>query len=117
MDGHASSRLGASCPTQVFHSNRHTVQRPQDVPSANGLVCRLSVCQRVIGHDGGIALQAAIELLDAFELGLGGLDRGNLARLNLLGNFQQFSEMCFVLAHGNPLMVSPIVRDGGGICP
>ena len=117
VDGHASGRLGARRPTQVFHRDGHTMQRPQDVTSANGFVSRLGVCQCVVGHDGGVALQVGVKLRNASQLRLGGLDRGNLARLDALGNFKQLGVMCFSLTHGNPLLVSPIVIESDRICP
>ena len=117
MDGHASRCFGARRPTQVCHRDGHTMQRSFDLPRAYGLVCRLCVSQRMVGHDGGVALQVGVKLRNASQLRLGGLDRGNLARLDALGNFKQLGVMCFSLTHGNPLLVSPIVIESDRICP
>ena len=63
---------GAHAPgiTQVFDRHRNAVQGATVGSGADLPLCRSGRLQGLVGHDGGIALQVLVELLDALQEGL-----------------------------------------------
>ena len=77
-DRRAASGEQALGPELVLDRIRHTVQRPAIRPTCQVLLRGTGRLQRVLTADGDIAVQGAIDGVNALEIRLGGFNGGNI---------------------------------------
>ena len=70
VDRHAGRRRHALCPAQVLHRDRHAMQWPADLAAHDLGLGGTGLHQRCLGHHVCVALELAVQLLDARKLGL-----------------------------------------------
>ena len=90
VDRHARGSGNALGPAQVLHRDRRAMQRATNLALRDFGVGAPRVGQRAVGHQGGVALERTVELLNATELRLGRVNARNFARLNAPRDVEQF---------------------------
>ena len=85
VDGHAGSSRHTLGPAQVFDRDRHAVQRAADFAAADLGFRGPRLRQCLLGHERRVAVQRAVERLDARKLSFGDLDGRQLARAQPAG--------------------------------
>ena len=96
VDRHPAGGSDALGEAQILHRDRDAVQGAPVEPLAD-LGLRLSrLLQREVGRYGGVTLETGIEGLDPGEDGLGDLNRGEIARGDVLGDRRQRLVVDFV---------------------
>ena len=86
-------------PAQVLDGDRHAMKRPPHLTFCDFLVGRVRLLQCRRAHDMRVAFQLAIEACDAIQLGLRCLHSRQIAFLNALPNFDQFTVVQIARRH------------------
>jgi hypothetical protein len=86
----ARGRRYALCPAQIFHRDRHAVQRATDLATHDLGLGRAGLNQLRFGHYMGVALELAVQLLDTPKLGFRRIQRRKFTRVDAAGEFGEF---------------------------
>jgi hypothetical protein len=90
IDRRAGGRRYALCPAQIFHPDRNAVQRATDLATHDLSLGGAGLKQRCFGHHVRVALELAVQSLDARKLVCCRLQRRDLAFVNTAGEFGEF---------------------------